>query len=63
VLVLLMGLIYEVHRWDGLWWHDIHTKSHDDMFRHSITIKGIISTIWEATVLVLLMKRICDVRC
>jgi hypothetical protein len=24
VLVLLKGMIYDVHRWDGLRWHDIH---------------------------------------
>jgi hypothetical protein len=24
VLVLLMGVMYEVHRWDRLIWHDIY---------------------------------------
>jgi hypothetical protein len=62
VLVLLMGVIYEVHRSDGLRWHDIHTKSHDDRFRHSINFKGSTSTVREAVMLVLLMRGIYDVR-
>jgi hypothetical protein len=41
--------------------HDIRTKFHQNWFRHSGNIKVIISTIWEAAVLVLLMGRICDV--
>jgi hypothetical protein len=52
----------EVNRWDGLRWHHIHTKSHDDQFKHSSNVKGITSTIWEAIVLVLLMRGIYDVR-
>jgi hypothetical protein len=55
VLVLLMGFIYEVHRRDGLRWHNIRTTSHDERFRHSSNIKGIISTITEAMGLVLLI--------
>jgi hypothetical protein len=35
VLVLLMGAIYEVRRWDGFTWHDIHTKFREDLFRLS----------------------------
>jgi hypothetical protein len=38
MLILLMGVIYNVHRWDGIRWHDIHTKSHDDLFGHSRVI-------------------------
>jgi hypothetical protein len=34
ILVLLMKGFYEVRRWDGLRWHDIHTKFHTDWFRH-----------------------------
>jgi hypothetical protein len=33
VLVLLMGGIYEVSRWDGFMLHDIHTKFHEDWYR------------------------------
>jgi hypothetical protein len=56
VLILLMGRIHGVCRWDGLRWHDILTKSNADRFRHSSNIKGITSTIWEAILLVLLMR-------
>jgi hypothetical protein len=35
MLVLLMGRIYEVRRWDGLRCHATHTKFHKDWFRHS----------------------------
>jgi hypothetical protein len=55
VLILLMGGIYEISHWNGLRWHDIHTKFHNDQFRHSSDIKVITSTIWEDAVLVLLM--------
>jgi hypothetical protein len=30
-----MGGIYEVHHWDELRTHDIHTKFHKDWFTHS----------------------------
>jgi hypothetical protein len=43
--VLLMAVIYEVHRRDDPRWHDIHTNSHDDQFRHSRNIMGKTSTI------------------
>jgi hypothetical protein len=32
ILVLLMDRICELHRWDGLRCHDIHTKFHTDWF-------------------------------
>jgi hypothetical protein len=35
MLVLLMGGIYKVRRSDGLKCHDIHTKIHEDWYRHS----------------------------
>jgi hypothetical protein len=35
MLVLLMEGIYEVPSWDGLRWHDTHTKFHKDWFMHS----------------------------
>jgi hypothetical protein len=54
--------IYEVHCWDGLRWHYVHTESHDDQFRHSSNIEGITSTVWEAVVLVLLVRGIYNVR-
>jgi hypothetical protein len=61
VLVLQMGEIYEARRWDGLRWHDIHTKFHDDLFRNSSNIKGI-TLILEAVVSVLLIERINELR-
>jgi hypothetical protein len=56
VLVLLMGVIYEVHRWDGVRWHDIRTKFQEDWLGHSGNTKAITSTI-----LVLLVGRIYDI--
>jgi hypothetical protein len=35
-----MGGFYEVHHWDGLRCHDIHTKFHKDWFRHSKVYMG-----------------------
>jgi hypothetical protein len=32
VLVLLVGVIYEVHHWDGLRWNDKFNKFHGDWF-------------------------------
>jgi hypothetical protein len=57
-LVLLMGVIYEVHHCDGLRWHDMHTKFHEGLFGHSDNIKVITSTISEAIVLVLVVRTI-----
>jgi hypothetical protein len=42
-------------RCDGLWWHDIPTKFHQNWFRHSSNYV-ITATVLEATVLVLLMR-------
>jgi hypothetical protein len=39
MLVLLMREIYELCHWDGLRWHDIHTKFREDWFRNSGNIK------------------------
>jgi hypothetical protein len=58
-----MGMIHEVHNWDGFRWHDIHTKFHEDWFRHSSNIKVITSTIQKAVALVLLRRRIYDECC
>jgi hypothetical protein len=33
-MLVMMGGIYELYHYDGLRWHDIHTKSHDDQFSH-----------------------------
>jgi hypothetical protein len=44
MLVLLMGVIYEVHRRDGLTRHDMDTKFHEDWFGHS---SNIIEIIWS----------------
>jgi hypothetical protein len=41
VLELPMRRIYEVCHWDGLKWHYIHAKFHDDQFRHSSNIRVI----------------------
>jgi hypothetical protein len=62
VLALLLRRISYVSRWDGLKWHDIYTKSHDNQFRHSSNVKGITSTIWVPIVLVLSMRKMYDVR-
>jgi hypothetical protein len=48
--------------WDCLRWNDKHTKFHIDQSRHSSNIKSITWTVWEAIVLVLLMRGIHDVR-
>jgi hypothetical protein len=32
MLALLKGETYEVPRWDGLRWHDMHTKFHEDRY-------------------------------
>jgi hypothetical protein len=42
MLVPLMGGIYEVLSRDGFMWHDVHTKFHDDWFRHFSNITVII---------------------
>lgn len=54
MLVLLMAVIYEIHRRDGNRRHNILTKFHEDWFGHSGNIKVITSTISEAARLVLL---------
>jgi hypothetical protein len=51
-----------IFRWHGSRWHDIYTKSFDDQFRYSSNNKGVTTTIWEAVMLVLMMKGICDGR-
>jgi hypothetical protein len=55
LLVLLVVGMCEVHRWNGLRWHNTHAKFHDNQLRHSSNINFITSTILEATVLLLLM--------
>jgi hypothetical protein len=50
-----MGVVYEVRHYDVLRRYDIHTKIHEDWFRHSGNIKVITSTTWKAAVLVLLI--------
>jgi hypothetical protein len=61
VLVLLVGVIYEVQRRDGVRWHDIHTTFYEDCFGNVSNIKVITSTILEAAVLVSLTGRIYDI--
>jgi hypothetical protein len=39
ILLLLMGRIYAVCRWDGLRWHDILTRFHKDRFRRSKVVR------------------------
>jgi hypothetical protein len=48
-------LWYITERWPQMAWH-IHAKFHDNQFRSSCNIKVITSRIWEAIVLVLLMR-------
>jgi hypothetical protein len=43
--------INEVSHWDGLRSHDVHTKFHDDRFRHSGYVKLITSVVRGAAVL------------
>jgi hypothetical protein len=38
MLVLLMGGIYDVRRWDAFMWHDILTKFNKDWYRCSSNI-------------------------
>jgi hypothetical protein len=38
MLVLLMGIIYEVHHWDGHRWHGMHTMLHEVWYGHSDNI-------------------------
>jgi hypothetical protein len=38
MLVLLMGGIYEARSWNGLRWHEMRTKFHDNCFRYLINI-------------------------
>jgi hypothetical protein len=45
VLVLLMGVIYEVHHWDDFRWHDIFARFYEDWFGHSGNIKVITLTV------------------
>jgi hypothetical protein len=56
MLVLLMEGMHEMHRWNGLGWEDVCTKGHGDWFTHLSNITVITATIWEAVMLVLLMK-------
>jgi hypothetical protein len=51
VLVLLMGLIYEVHSLDGLRCHDMLTVFNKDWFWHSGNITIITTTIREMALL------------
>jgi hypothetical protein len=60
MLVLLMRRIYKVRRWDGIRLHGIHTKFYDDPSRHWSIIEVITLTIWEAAILVLLMRGIYE---
>jgi hypothetical protein len=59
MLVLLMEAIYEVHPWDGIRWHDIHTKFHED---YTSNIKVITSKFLVTAMLVLLLGGIYEVR-
>jgi hypothetical protein len=46
---------------DGLRWCNIHTQFHDERFRHSSNTKGVTLTVWEAIVLMLLIRKIYEV--
>jgi hypothetical protein len=43
LLVLIIGWIYEVPRWDGIRQHDMHAKFYDDWFENYSSIKVITS--------------------
>jgi hypothetical protein len=44
------------YHWNWLKWHDKCSKFHDDQFRHLSNVTVITATIWEAVMLVLLIK-------
>jgi hypothetical protein len=56
MLVLLRKRIYEVHFCDSFSWHDIHTKFHDDRFRHPSNIKIITLRVGRTATLLLLRE-------
>jgi hypothetical protein len=39
MLILLMGYIYDMSRWDGFTWHHIGAKCHEDLYNGSRNIK------------------------
>jgi hypothetical protein len=45
MLILLMGWIYDVRRWDGFMWHDKLTRLHEGRFRNLSNITVITATI------------------
>jgi hypothetical protein len=53
-----MGVMYEVRRSDDLRWNNIHTRFHEDQFKHSRNIKAITSPMLESVALVLLVEGI-----
>jgi hypothetical protein len=61
-LVLLRRGIYDVRHWDGLRWHDIRTKFHDDWFKHLSIFAVNTATVWDTIMLVLLIEGIYEVR-
>jgi hypothetical protein len=62
MLILLMGTIYTVSRWNGLRWRDVLTKINGYRYRHLSNIAVIFATIWEDALLVLLTEGIYEVR-
>jgi hypothetical protein len=54
--------VCEICCWKCLMWHDLHSKFSDNRFRHTSNTNVITSTIWEASVLVLMSARIYEIR-
>jgi hypothetical protein len=62
VLVLLMGRIYDVCRWDVFRWHDIYTPSFMTIGSGIRVILRVLPQLFEGLVLVLLIRGISYIR-
>jgi hypothetical protein len=62
VLAFLMNETYEVSHGDGLIWHHVHMRFHDDRLRRSNNINSITRTFRGYSIAVLLMRGIYSVR-
>jgi hypothetical protein len=58
ILALIREGFFNLNHWDCTSWNRVHTKSHEDRFRHPSNINVRTSTILEALVLMLLMTRV-----
>jgi hypothetical protein len=62
MLVLLMEMYCEVHRWVGLRWHDRHNQVSCRLLQLLKEYQGFASVIWKAVMLLLLMEGDYEVR-